>query len=360
MNIVLVATALPGCEPDAVANAAISGWGKARPADNISIIMASDGELVAHVGTGLSRVFQHDHIDAQAIEYLDNDGPRRILWTSRTDRRGLIDLAEAATWEGVSDPRGSSRFLAQDIFRALDMGLDELHIHLPAFMSGSDIGRGLLEGLSGVELEWDSDKLRLREAVDQARRAIGSLRLVVSYSYGLELSGFDGLAHAWQKAGLDPSIAQRFHNDVAQYVHHLQRLRAQWDLTATTHGIHRYDVDGVGGGLGLVFSLLRAQLHLVGQNLVFPHETADLYVYVTNSVGLHIPSGVSAMSQQAEHSGSPAILVVCQSQLLRAELARLGLHGMYRLEATRDDLVLYHDDIANLFTRLATTWGWDV
>ncbi|QRV02855.1 hypothetical protein JTE88_03795 [Arcanobacterium phocisimile] len=360
MRIALVATALAGCEPDAVASAAVTGWKKARPADDIDVIIASDGVPVAHVGTGLSRVFQQEHKDAVANEYCEALGPRRIFWVSETDRCGLLDLAEAATWDEHSDPRGSSAFLAHDIMRALELGLTQIRIHLPALMAGSDVGLGLLSELSGIELSWDSDEQLVVQAIEQARHRIGPLHIVVSYPFGQALAGFDGLAHTWQNAGLDPVLAQDFLQQTSGYVHKLERIRARWDLSFASKPFRRYEFDGVGGGLGLLFVLLRARLSTMGSHLVFPETPSDLYVYVTNAVELHVPSGLSTMTDRSQEEGNPAILVVSRTELLRGELARLGLNGMYKLQSERAEHDFYHDDIVNIFSRLASTWGWDV
>ncbi|WP_216395147.1 hypothetical protein [Arcanobacterium phocae] len=354
MRVLCVATALPGNEPDAVARAFASSWNQSRPTDEIDICLNSDGENVAHVGTGLANVFCHRVGQAEAVERRHGSGPGRIIWISRTDDRALIDLAEAATWNGNGDPRGSSAFLAEDLLWLAEHHVSNVHIHLPALMNHSDLGLGMLSVLSGISFEKNMTDGALKQAVTLARSRLGNMSLYITYPHDQFLHGPDGIGRIWQQCGFDACTAQDFNSTATDIAHRLDRALSQHNLTMSRRQMrHQQVFDGVGGGLGKMFHTLNAKLDLLGQDLTIPTQPADLYVYITNSLELHVPRGLIQVSEYAQRVGAPFVVVTARTQIVRGELPGLGIHGLYRLS----DIDL--TGITELTVRLAATWGWD-
>ncbi|WP_041640353.1 hypothetical protein [Arcanobacterium haemolyticum] len=355
MRICCVATALAGVEPGAVATAIRDGWKDVRPLDAVDVVVSSDGVIVPHVGTGLAVVFQENHPHAVAYER-HGGGPHRIIWVDHDSHSALIDLAEAATWNGGVDPRGSSSFLGTDLAYLKAKNVRNLHLHLPALMCYSDLGRGFLTEISGVPIVRDVPESTLYQAIRQAREFLADMSLYVTYPHEQNLGGIDGLARAWQRYGMAPDVAQA---TGAADAHTIQLLdHAETALNApllTAAGASRHGFDGIGGGLGKIFYLLRAKLGVIGEELRLPQDIADLYIYVTEKIDLHIPRGLTLMAERAEEYGAPAIAIVSNSQLVRGELPKLGIHGLYRISTDH----ISSQEIRNLSTRLATTWGWD-
>ncbi|QJC21668.1 hypothetical protein [Arcanobacterium buesumense] len=331
-----------------------NGWLSARPTDQIAAIVHSDGDSIAHVGTGLAQVFSRDFPDAQDIERR-GDGPRRILWISHSQRSAMIDLAEAATWPGNSDPRGSSSFLAHDLLFLADLGISYVHIHLPVLMSNTDLGIGLLSGLSHITLAYNSSIDVLSNALHKARSALGTMALYVTYPHDQDLLGLAGLARTWQRSGLDPNLAHLINKDMATFAHNLDQA-AQVRSSSLLNAEPTLTFEGVGGGLGKIFYLLKAKLDLIGQNLVLPPE-ADIYIYVTDHLELNVPRGLQVVAEHAESLGVPVVLVAAHTQLVRGELPGLGVHGLYRLPTESEPF--HTQGLEELGARLASTWGWD-
>lgn len=381
MHINVVATALPGLDPDAVGAIVRSAWLAKRDADSVNVRLSSDGVVVDHVGTGLDAVFRAAHKDALAVE---GSEPRRVVWLSGSGA-GLIDLAESSGFDGVGDPRGSSEFLGRDILEARGQGLTSLHIHVPKLMRNSDVGCGLLTHLSGINVSLDSGREKIREALTLARRAVGQLRIDLTFEGELALSGVNGMARAWAGAGLDDNEAQEFEREIGKFVSEFEHGASAGGLLLL--GGPRVDArsvfSGVGGGLGFVLGALGANVSELGpyirSNYWMPSDDeAELFIYITNTIGLDIPSGLVRMSKDAESFAAPAIAVVNRGHVIRGELPRLGLSGLYNLsradkyeaasesralaDESKDSILASGDMSAKLASRidkLATTWGWD-
>lgn len=369
MHIRLCATALPGMTPGAVARIVRDAWLERRPSDVVDTRILSDGEIIGNVGTGLDDVFRTRFADAVADEASD---PRRVRWVSPESQTGMLDLAEALTWNGEGNPRGSTSFLAEDLRYFRDRGIPSVHIHLPQLMRASDIGLGLLSELTGVDVSFDESSEELSAVLEKARSEI-PMTLTVTFPADLRLIGVDGMARRWAVRGYDSQVAQDFERVAGQFVQNLikaQQLGSRRSLIATQLD-GRAAFAGVGGGLGFVLALLGGSVRSIGEFLLSHdglREDTDLVVYVCAALGVDLPSGLATVTNQAERAGVPIVLVTDYAGLRRGELPRLGLHGSYELRPERafvadDGGILEIADLPERLRdttgRVAQTWGWD-
>ncbi|WP_126415734.1 hypothetical protein [Trueperella bialowiezensis] len=344
----------------------MSAWLSVRD-DDVECLLTSEGQTVAHVGTGLDDVVAARHPHAQP-NYIDT-APRRVHWT--WPGAAFIDLADAVSWAGEGSPIGSTAFLGGDILALKEAGSTAVHVHVPRLMTHSDLGLGFLGKLAGVELDVLAEPFDLSDIVARARRTLGDLRLTATYSGDLPLTGVGGMARAWHDAGADGAAAQNFERRAGEWVVELTRAAQRAGRTSLLNGPTinpRAGWAGVGGGLGMLLDLMGGQLRTIGEHLVSVPSDVDLVVYVCGAVGVDLPTGLHAAATQAQDIGVPVVLLTDSSGLRKGELPRLGLHGSYELRPERafagdsDDLAaistippLLDDAVA----RIARTWGWD-
>ncbi|MGV4302795.1 hypothetical protein [Trueperella pyogenes] len=362
MHVTVLCSGLPGLGPQAVVDCAVAAWRAARPQDVVVGLATSEGIDVAHVGTGLGDVVCFHHPHARAVN-LGQSTPRR-WW--RWDDNALIDLADSCSWTG--EYRGSTAFLGEDLRDLVRSGVKRVHLHLPQLMSPTDLGLGMLGELAGVQL--GDEPRELVQVLADARAALAGLSMVVTYAADLPLLGINGMARLWAERGFDGLEAQDFERRIVGWVRELdyaaQRSSRRSLLSGNTEP--RAGFAGPGGGLGLTFALLGASMAQIGDALVGRYlGPTDLIVYVSDSIGVDLPSGVHAAARFGEKAGIPVVLLTDSAGIRKGELARLGLHGSYELRPERAFLAFDDDaDDAVEISRLseamgliATTWGWD-
>lgn len=370
MKVSIVCSALPGMGPRGVLERSVSGWLSARGHDDVVGIATSEGDPIAHVGTGLDDVVHLRYPEAQASSP-DDDAPRRIHWM--WDGGALIDLADAMEWTGDSDPIGSTDFLARDLMELQGRGARSVHLNLPRLMTRSDLGLGLLGALAGTDINVRDEPRDLGTELAKAQRALSETNVVATYSADLPLLGVDGMARMWDKAGMDGQVAQDFERHIGGWVHELDQAAASSIRRSLLGGANvdpRAGASGPGGGLGMMIGLLGGNQQLIGDYLVesaLPVET-DLIVYVCAAIGVDLPSGLHAATRHAEERGVPVVLLTDSAGLRKGELPRLGLHGSYELRPERafgeerediDGISTIPVRLDEAITRIATTWGWD-
>lgn len=362
MRIEIVATALEGLAPDVVATIAREAWLERRPADSVNVRLSSDGVAVAGVGTGLDAVFRSAFRDASAIELAE---PGLVAWISPESGRALLDLS-TLQWSGGADVRGSSAGVARSVLALIDRGARSIHLHLPTLMRGSDVGVGFLAELSGHDVALAEPGSQLEDVISVARQRLGGTALAVSYASELSLTGVNGMARAWHRGGFDGMAAQDAEREIGRFAAALGAAAAAGTTSLlSTPAIDAKSVwSGVGGGLALTIAALGYPVIDVGR-LVPAHywvptsDEADLYVYITDAVGLDVPSGLTHLTSRAELVAAPAVLVVGNAMIKRGELPRLGLHGLYGLRAARESATSVHEALRVQMGKLATTWGWE-
>ncbi len=370
MKVSLVCSTLPGMGPSAVLDRSVAAWTGVRGHDDVVGVATSEGETIAHVGTGLHDVVTLRHPNAEARS-IDDDAPRRIHWV--WEDSAFIDLADAMTWTGESDPVGTTAFLARDLLDLQHQGVRSVHLHLPRLISRSDLGLGLLGALTGVEIDVRGEPRDLGHELAGARRVLSEVNLTVTYAADLPLLGVDGMARMWDRAGMSAQDAQDFERHIGGWVRELDRAAAASTRRSLLGGANvdpRAGSSGPGGGLGMMVWLLGGRQHLIGDYLVGPYlpSDTDLIVYVCSAIGVDLPSGLHAAARHAEELGVPVVLLTDSAGMRKGELPRLGLHGSYELRPERafgeedDDMACISTiptRVENSIARIATTWGWD-
>ncbi|QTG76265.1 hypothetical protein [Trueperella pecoris] len=368
MRIALISSALPGLGPLDVGALAAGAWREARPGDDVAVVPTSEGQPVAHIGTGLEDVVR---FRAEAADTIDVPGGRRYVVAGA---RAVIDLAEIMAWDGRGEPIGSTAFLASDISMLIDRGVTDLHLHLPQLMKPTDLGLGLLGGLAGQEVSFDDEPGDLGQILHDARSAVRGLSLTATYAAGLPLLGVDGMARRWAALGYEAARAQEIEKKAGAWVHEFERAARHSTrrslLAGGSDADSRAGYAGPGGGLGMTASLLGATTRLIGDILVAScvGEEADLIVYVCDSIGVDLPSGLHAAVRCGQELGVPVVLLTDSAGMRKGEMPRLGLNGAYELRPQRafldedDDpasLTLLPQLLTQATRKVATTWGWD-
>ncbi|MDP9807101.1 glycerate kinase [Trueperella bonasi] len=370
MKVALVCSALPGMGPRDVTKRVASRWRAARPADDVVEVATSEGETIAHLGTGLDDVVRLRHPQAKPTSS-DADLPRRIRWT--WEGGAFIDLADAMTWAGDGEPIGPTDFLGRDILDVKRQGTKRFHIHLPQLITRSDLGLGMLGELAGTPIDVCEKPRALSAELAKAQDALGMLSITLTYPAGMPLLGVNGMARMWDQAGMDGRTAQNFERHIGGWVHELNQASQnspRRSLLGDDGADARAPSAGPGGGLGFMLGLLGARQLLIGDHLVghsIPND-ADLIVYVCAAMGMDLPSGLHAATRHAEQFGIPVVLLTDSAGMRKGELPRLGLHGSYELRPERA-FAEEPEEIAAIaripglldesISRIATTWGWD-
>ncbi|MGB4634909.1 MAG: hypothetical protein WBH82_03575 [Arcanobacterium sp.] len=383
MKIAVVAQALAGCGPDEVGAIFQREWLARRPQDDVEVQLGSDGVLVDDVGTGLDVVFRSRYPDS--VEMV-RERPERAVHYDVSAKVGMIDLACNRTWPQVEQanemvggwvdhavpPHGSSAYLAEDIRELIERGARRIHLHLPRLFADSDLGWGFLAELSGIAVGQQSTVGDLRAVLSAARQRLLTCRIDVTYAGDLSLSGVNGMARAWASAGMDPLHAQEAEKDIGAWS--ALMVKASQNEENTLLARPQVDVrsvyTGVGGGLAYVLAVLGAGIFHVGSYI--PHaywpegdSEAELFVYVTDTIGLEVPAGLNEMVARAEELAAPAVLLTRYDQVRRGDARRLGLDGHYQLlnrlgTAAQDNSPInIPQQLAQTVQKLAQTWGWD-
>ncbi|MBM7825523.1 glycerate kinase [Arcanobacterium pluranimalium] len=391
---------MSGLEPSRVSDVFLRGWAQVRPDDEHVCLKSCEGEVIGYRSTGLIDFYEDtwnvvphslsDQVDVYIAQ-------RELRDTKRLVRRGLIDIAATCSWSDCSKlPTGSSRFVADAVCEALRAGIDELHIHLPRFSVASDLGLGFLGAFSHRELRFDDDvdAPQLAAAIDDARAALANVRLIVTYSAEQGLLGISGMAKAWADRAVAGAQSQDFERHAGAWIHGLKSsYRAETaqasaaPLSNSGLNIGQFDVKsiannkpfaGVGGGLGLIFDLLGAQIWPISEfalrsgsggefDLFTELGRCDIALYLTGVIGESIPRGLTLVSEQAQEHGVPLVLIAQSAGLRRGDLPRFGLAGAYEVVAGEDwiksgsfDAVakVEPNDVEMLVGRIAHTWGW--
>ncbi|MFC5280477.1 hypothetical protein ACFPGO_01105 [Arcanobacterium canis] len=367
MRILLVASALGGLGPVAVAGRAQRAWYTVRPNDDVLIAPIAEGDVVAHVGTGLDEVMEYINPELTSVQL--GDEPRRIWWSGRNE--WTCDLANSVTWAGQSDPRGSTEFLGADIDHVIMSGAHQIHVHVPTMMRHSDVGLGMLTYLAGQPVSTDPHELSL--ALLAARQRLAGVRLILTYPSAVTLTGLSGVARHWERS-IGQETALDAERDIGTIAHNLQMAAEQISrrslLSHTSPVSSPYS--GVGGGLGFMFDLLGAQIRELGAFLAhrgqgLGGEPFDLVVYVGDTIGVDLPSGLRACADIGRQEAAPVIAILDRAGLRKGELPRLGLNGAYELrqdayaeeETPIDALAMIPILLDEQVSRVARTWGWD-
>lgn len=379
MKVSIIANALAGLGSAKVGALADEAWRGVRPHDELHVTISSDGVRLPSSGTGLVEVFTQSHSGARVHECSE---PRRMICVDESAAEALIDLAEALGEPELEGIFGSTAFLGADVLGLLDDGIRRIHLHLPQIMSHTDVGIGLLGVLSGQDLNWDSAAEQLASAIAQARRRLGSASIVFTYPADLALTGVSGLARKLDASGFPQIEAQNLERQLGELVARLSP--ASTNIGSSLFGsIHRGAAHphavfaGVGGGLGYLLSLLGASASTVGQYLHAsrPATEPDLYIYITDHIGLDFPSGLEAVASDALDRGAPVVVILREGNMRRGELPRYGIHGTYQLKtngvlhltdgyfASGDvdvsTLASVPDALSSSIVSVANTWGWD-
>ncbi|MDP9800181.1 glycerate kinase [Arcanobacterium wilhelmae] len=368
MRILLVASALGGIGPVAVAGRAQRAWFSVRPHDDVQIAPIAEGDVVAHVGTGLDEVMEYINPELSSLQL--GDEPRRIWWSGRNE--WTIDLANSLTWSGESDPRGSSDFLGADLDHLVMSGAHQIHVHVPTLMRHTDVGLGMLAHLAGQPVSTDPNELSL--ALLTARRRLAGVRMILTYPSAMALTGLSGVARHWEPK-LGSRAALEAEREIGEIAHALEAAQAQISrksLLAGSQPSTTSAYSGVGGGLGLMFDLLGAQVRPLGSFLTrrgqgLGDEPYDLVVYVGDTIGVDVPSGVQTCVELASQEAAPVVVIFDRAGLRKGELPRLGLNGAYELredayaeeETPIDALAMIPILLDEQVSRVARTWGWD-
>lgn len=368
MHVVAQVAALPGLAPRAVAQIVADSWAAKRPDDELTVLPVSDGFSVDVVGTGLDDVQPGESV-------LDRTDPRRFVSIAGTS--ALIDLASGLTFRG-GEPRGDTRFLADDVLDLLSRGVTSIQIHVPSLMVGSDLGIGFLSGLSGVSLDIArvSDLSRLADALTKAKARLAGVSVVLTYPAEQRLTGVDGMTRGWVRLGFDALAAQESERLIVSWASAIGSTAAGLGslLLGSSKPDPRSVFSGVGGGLGFTLGAIGVPVHtigrfqMVGKSAAF--ADADLVLAVTSAIGVDIPTTVHEAVAIAEESGIPVCLLADSSGLRTNELAKLGIHGSYEIRPERafltevepetpESIASVPESLANAVGKIARTWGHD-
>lgn len=384
MRVSIVAHELASLGPLRVAELASETWRRRRPSDVLEVSVCSygrpsrkDSECDTDLTdlTGLTAIFRaayavNTSAQGQPFSMRDVyllDGRYRAVIAS--SGRAFLDLSVDALSIGSDhsfsavnkhgseverDPElkhglelESSAFLVDVIDELRQAGGQQIHLHLPQLPRWADAGRGFLGRFADdLTRSWSL----AREYLDG---------VLATFADASPLVGLSGVARQLADLGLDAYDAQDLEKHNSRFVSSVTAIQ--------DHSIHRSLLNrgtsdarsayaGVGGGIGFLWHSLGVRILPVGQYVLREIDiSGDLVLFIGDSFGATIPSSFDLVTTRCEMAGIPLVFLTSSSDMRRGELPRLGIHGVYALDAQGTTA----EQLAHSVERIAVTWGWD-
>ncbi|MBS6275253.1 MAG: hypothetical protein KH423_03430 [Actinomycetaceae bacterium] len=387
MNILLLSLPLPGLTGQQVADIAQTAWKEVRPEDTLQIFPFTEGSPLPGVGSGLAEVYEAavGEITPLPLPY--------PAFSMAQGRHAVIDCATTHSWYGQKSLTGSTADLGKTVQALPEIGVENLHLHLPRFMAPTDLGKGFL-GSFGTAKENN-----LAGSYLALRRTLQELQTVITFDTPQVLDGISGMARSWMHYGISGEEAQDFSRQVGEWVHKIGKIADHYypdllsaqsaESSESNFSIHfessplsarsaRSANSGVGGGIGFLGALCDIPCWPLGEYLYTAHigvklreamATADLVAYIGGNIAADFPAGLRQVAQAAAQRAIACLVLTDFSTLRRGDIPQYGLAGCYELHPESAFLPLSQYmqfptvqvtpvQLGQAVQRLAHTWGW--
>jgi glycerate kinase len=352
------------------AEAIVTGWRRAAPADELVLRPLSDGgpgfvDVLAPVLDGqLVPVPTTDPLGRPVVGAILLDGPTAYVESAQATGLHLLTAAER-------DPlRASSYGLGVLMGAAVECGARTMVVGLGG--SGTnDAGAGMLAALGvtpldagGTALPYGGLALAALDRLEGAPRLRGA-ELVAATDVDNPLCGPAGATAAFgPQKGLRPEDLPRLDAALARWAEVAER-----DLPGAPADLGSLPGAGAAGGLGAALLALgarrRAGLELVAAAVDLPGalDAADLVVTGEGSFDFQSLRGkvASGVAAAAAERGVPCVVLAGQVSVGRREAAAAGVEAAYSVaeEAGSVEAALARpaDRLADLAARVARRWS---
>ncbi len=336
----------PDCYGDSLtaveaAQSIATGWGQARPTDELVLAPQSDG------GPGFVDVLASrlgGRRTARVSGPLSSEVDAEWVYDART-HTAYIECAQACGLTllgGAPTPdtavAAHSRGVGQLVGAALDAGADTIVVGLGG-SSCTDGGRGLVEALGGLA---------------QARDKLAGVELIAATDVEHPLLGPMGAARIFgPQKGADPATVEILEQRMTAWAARLDALAG--DTVSPLPGA------GAAGGLGAALLALGARREsgaaVIAEHTGLAGDVAAADVIVTgegrfDDQSLH-GKVVSALAGGAARRGTPVVVLAGQVTLEPAALAEAGIAAAYAITDHAGSVQLAIDDAANQLAGLA-------
>lgn len=345
MRVFALAHAFPNFPADAVARVCRQAWMQIC-GDVPDMGIDARGEKITGVACDITTALQAHFNTAPEPLVLRNGMVGDYF--AREDQ-AVFDLTQYLNWQSAGESRtggdvlpfmGNSAPVGEAVKEIAQLGIKRTVLNLPRFSTASDYGLGFFSALSAIPISFTQIPPAdvLREEMKKIAQTMENSGIFVTCAFAQELTGFSGMARMWTYRGVSPAQAQQYESRAGTWIDRISAAALRRTLLPSAPGSAGGRWAGVGGGLGMMFSLLGVETAETGTLLWDLYwgkkftaliKQADLVLYFSGGIGDVIPETLIRVSQIAGRQAIPLAVVGGQNDFSRGELPRLGISAYY-------------------------------